>query len=109
MMRFATLDGMTGGWFIGDFHPSALRTGEVEVAVKKYSAGDYERRHYHRVATETTCIISGVARMAGRKVVAGDIIVLDPLEETDFTALTDVVLVAVKLPGATNDKYDSRC
>lgn len=108
-MQVSRLEGMTRGWFIGDFEPTVLRTSDVEVAVKTYAAGDHEARHHHRVATETTCIVSGTARMAGREVTAGDIIVLDPYESTDFTALTDVVLVAVKVPGARNDKFEDPC
>jgi anti-sigma factor ChrR (cupin superfamily) len=96
---------MSRGWFIGDFEPAVLRTQSVEVAVKSYVAGDHEARHHHKVATETTCIVSGTVRMGGQNLSAGDILVLDPLESTDFTALTDVVLVAVKVPGATSDKY----
>ncbi len=43
--------------------------------------------------------------MAGRTWGEGDIIVLDPGEETDFEALTDCINVVVKLPGAMNDKF----
>jgi len=30
---------MTGGWFIGDFEPSVLRTAAFEVAHHRYPAG----------------------------------------------------------------------
>ena len=53
------LDAMIGGWFVGDFEPSVIRTKDFEVAVKKYKAGDKEARHIHKVATELTVIISG--------------------------------------------------
>jgi len=36
---------------------------------------------------------------------AGDIVTISPGTSTDFTAITDVVTVVVKHPGATNDKY----
>ena len=108
-MRLSHLDDMTRGWFVGDFDPTMVRTSDVEVAVKRYAAGEYEARHYHKLATETTCIVAGEARMAGRDVSAGDIIVLEPYEATDFLAVTDVVLVAVKVPGAKNDKYEDPC
>ena len=35
----------------------------------------------------------------------GDIVVMEPGDVTDFTALTDAVNVVVKIPGANNDKY----
>ncbi|MGS4443404.1 hypothetical protein ACKUSX_10220 [Enterobacter roggenkampii] len=43
--------------------------------------------------------------MAGRIVVAGDIVKISPGEYTDFEALEDTVTAVVKLPGALNDKY----
>jgi quercetin dioxygenase-like cupin family protein len=96
---------MTGGWFVGAFSPSAFITGDVEVAVKSYPAGTTEERHFHRIATEITLILTGTVRMAGQEWSAGDIIVLEPGEPTDFLAVTDAVNVVVKSPGALNDKY----
>ena len=52
------LDEMIGGWFVGDFEPSVIRTKDFEVAVKRYKAGDKEAKHMHKVATELTVIIS---------------------------------------------------
>ena len=99
------LSNMTKGWFIGNFEPSLLKTNDVEVAVKSYKAGDHEDKHYHRVATEYTVIIDGEVEMNGVRYKAGDIIVMEPGESTDFTAVTDSTNVVVKIPGANNDKY----
>ena len=35
-MKKNKLSEMIGGWFIGNFEPSLLKTNYVEVAVKKY-------------------------------------------------------------------------
>lgn len=105
-MKTAKLQDMVKGWFIGDFDPSLCKTNDVEVAVKEYKAGDYEKRHYHKIATEYTVIIKGRVRMNGVEYAAGDIIVMEPNESTDFECLEDdTVNVVVKLPGASNDKY----
>ncbi|NMZ69250.1 hypothetical protein SAMN05216370_0476 [Pseudomonas peli] len=104
-MNSANLQDMIGGWFVGAFSPAALKTDSCEVAVKKYKAGDYEAAHYHAIATEVTLIVSGRVRMCGREWGGGDIIVLSPADETDFEALTDVISVVVKVPGALGDKY----
>ena len=104
-MKHDRLDAMTKGWFLGDFLPTAFRTGACEVAVKHYRAGDHEGVHHHRIATEITVIVSGEVEMMGRRWQAGDIITVEPGEATDFTAITDAINVVVKLPGATNDKY----
>ena len=99
------LEDMIGGWFIGNFNPSLLKTNDVEVAVKKYKKGDFEGEHYHKIATEYTVILQGRVKMSGVEYIEGTILTINPLESTDFEALTDVVTVVVKIPGASNDKY----
>jgi hypothetical protein len=104
-MRHERLDMMVRGWFVGNFDPTLYRTTAVEVAVRNYNADDYEDWHYHGIATEITVFISGEAEMNGNRYTAGDMVVVNPGEGTDFRALTDVVNVVVKIPGANNDKY----
>jgi hypothetical protein len=104
-MKNYRLDDMTKGWFVGGFAPAAHSTQSVEVGVKHYRAGDHEAAHYHKVATEITLILSGRVRMFGKEWGEGDILVVEPHEATDFTALTDAVNVVVKTPGALDDKY----
>ena len=96
---------MLRGWFVGDFEPTVFPTAAVEVGIKHYRAGDTEEGHHHNIATEITVIVSGAARMGAEQLSEGEILVLNPGEESDFEALTDVTLVAVKLPAARNDKY----
>ena len=94
-MKHFRLDGMTKGWFVGAFSPTALSTEACEVAVKTYKAGEREGAHHHKIATETTLVLSGRVRMAGREWSAGDIVVLDPGESSEFEALTDAINVVV--------------
>lgn len=96
---------MVKGWFIGKFEPTLYSTNDVEVAVKRYKAGDYEEAHLHKIATEFTVIVSGEVEMGGYRYGAGDIVIVDPNEATDFRVLSDTVSVVVKIPGASNDKY----
>ena len=105
-MKIAKLSDMKKGWFIGNFDPTLFKTNDCEVAVKTYKKGDYEAKHYHKIATEYTCIISGRVKMNGIEYKAGDIIVMEPGEATDFESLEDgTTNVVVKMPGANNDKY----
>ena len=104
-MKTARLDEMTKGWFVGNFSPTLYRTNDVEVAVKRYEAGAYDKKHYHKLATEITVVTKGTVRMNGVEYTEGDIIVIEPNEATDFYAVTDAENVVVKLPGANNDKY----
>ncbi len=71
------------GWFIGNFSPTLIKTNEVEVAVKRYKAGDSEAAHHHKLATEITVIVSGEVEMNGVKYIEDDIIVIDPNDSTD--------------------------
>lgn len=105
-MKISKLDDMKMGWFIGNFEPSLLRTNDCEIAIKSYNAGDYEKKHYHKIATEFTVVVMGKVRMFGQEFSEGDIIVVEPGEATDFMALTDAMNVVVKMPGANNDKYE---
>ena len=105
-MRIAKLEDMVKGWFVGNFEPTLLKTNDVEVAVKSYKKGDYEEKHYHKIATEITVIVSGRVKMNGVEYNNGDIIVIEPMESTDFECLEDGTQnVVVKYPGANDDKY----
>lgn len=104
-MKVTRLSSMKNGWFIGNFVPSLYQTTDCEVAVKSYKKGEYEPAHYHKIATEHTVIINGKVKMNGAIYKAGDIVVVDPGEATDFECLEDTTSVVVKIPGALDDKY----
>ena len=104
-MKQARLSDMMKGWFVGDFEPSVARSAACEVAVKYHKAGDYEEIHHHRAATEITVIVSGRVKIMGKILDAGDIVLLEPGEATDFSALTDAICAVVKLPSVSKDKY----
>jgi len=108
MTKF-NLNDMVGGWLIGNFEPSLLKTDDVEVAVKRYKAGDYDSQHYHKIGTEYTVIVSGQVEMLGKIYKENDILVINPSDSTDFRAITDTITVVVKIPGASNDKYPVYC
>lgn len=101
----SNLSEMKLGWFVGNFTPSLYKTNDVEVAVKTYQKGDFEERHYHKIATEITVIVSGKVKMNNEIFEKGDILVIPPNVSTDFEALEETVTSVVKLPGANNDKY----
>lgn len=104
-MDIYNLNDYIKGWFIGNFEPSLLKTENFEVAIKKYSAGEYEKAHYHKIATELTVIISGEVEMNGIFFKENDIIKINTNEKTDFKCLTDVITVVIKTPSVKNDKY----
>lgn len=101
-----SLSDMKLGWFIGDFSPVAYKTDAAEVAVKHYKTGDYDKKHYHKIATETTTIVIGRVKMNDIEYKTGDVLVIPPGEATDFMVLEPTVTVVVKIPGVKNDKYE---
>jgi hypothetical protein len=104
-MKIQNLSDFIGGWFIGDFEPSMIKTGDIECAVKTYNAGSSEDAHYHAVATEITVDVSGTVEMCGNMYSEGSIIVLEPNDVTGFRAVTDAVTAVVKIPSVIGDKY----
>jgi len=106
-MQVYHLDNMVKGWFVGAFSPTILKTSAMEVGIKRYREGDREAVHHHKVAVELTAIVSGQVRMFGSTFGPGDIVRIDPGEETAFEALTDAVTVVVKQPSLPGDKYMS--
>lgn len=104
-MKAAKLNDMKGGWFIGNFEPTLFSTNEFECAVKTYKKGSFEVAHHHKIATEYTIIISGKVKMFEKEWISGDVIIVEPMDSTSFTALEDSATVVVKIPGANDDKY----
>jgi len=105
-MKVASLADMVKGWFIGPFTPTLMHSEHFECAVKRYSAGDREHSHVHRVATEFTVIVEGRAKMNGVVLEKDTIVQVQPGESADFEALDDTVTFVVKVPAVPDDKYD---
>ena len=93
------------GWIIGKFTPSLIANEDVEISIKKYSAGDREPSHCHKIATEFTVIVSGTVKFNEDEFISGDIIEIPPGMYVEFTAITDVVTVVAKSPSSPGDKY----
>ena len=93
------------GWLVGDFDPSLVRSRDVEVAIKHYKKGDSEPDHYHKIATEWTCVISGKISMNKKIYSAGEIVRVNPGESNSFSAEEDSVTLVIKSPSVTDDKY----
>ena len=99
------MENMKGGWFVGNFEPSAHKTDEFEVSVKLHPAGEKWETHYHKIAREINAIISGEMTLQNTRLVAGDIFVLEPSEIADPVFHTDCTIVCVKTPCVKNDKF----
>ncbi|MEY4961582.1 MAG: hypothetical protein RLZZ249_279 [Actinomycetota bacterium] len=103
-MEYARIDTFTNGWFIGDFHPSILRTGAFEVCFKELRAGFSEPMALQIHCEEVTLVISGRIRMGDLIFAAGDVVRVMPGEPVDLTVLEDSRLIGIKTPSLPGDK-----
>ncbi len=104
-MKKYRIDDMEGGWFVGNFQPSAFTTKDFEVAFVKHKKGQFWEKHYHKISTEITLILKGKVKINDQIYSPGDIFVIYPKEVADPTFLEDSEVVVVKTPSDVNDKY----
>ena len=94
-----------GGWYVGDFEPTAYRTKEFEVCLKLHAKGERWPAHYHKVATEINYLVHGTMTLKGETFKAGDVFILEPGEIADPVFLEDCEIVIIKTPSLPGDKY----
>jgi hypothetical protein len=102
-MKISKIDDMIGGWFVGNFEPSAFKTENFEVSYKKHYKGEKWDIHYHHTVTEINLLIRGKLKMQGKILEVGDIFLLEPYEIADPIFLEDCDIICVKTP-SMNDK-----
>lgn len=105
-MKIFSMQDMKGGWFVGDFEPSAYRTPNFEVCYKLHPKGEQWPTHYHKIATEINYIIRGKMTINGTVLNQGDVFVLEPYEVATPEFLEDCELIVVKTVSLSTDKYE---
>jgi len=100
------IEDFTGGWFIGNFEPSLLKTNDFEVSVKMHPAGQVWEKHYHKEATEYNYVFDGVVEIDGVEYVKGDVFVIHPDFVVDPNFKEDCTIMCVKTPCVIGDKYE---
>ena len=96
---------MKGGWFVGDFKPTAFKTDEFEVCYKHHIKGEIWDTHYHKVGTEINYLINGKMTIQNTELNEGDIFILRPYEIADPIFLEDCTVLIIKTPSIPTDKY----
>lgn len=97
---------MRGGWFVGNFEPTAFKTEKFEVGYKLHKKGELWSKHYHRKATEINCLIKGRMRLNRAEFKSGDIFVIEPGEIAEPEFLQNCQLIIIKVPSLQKDKYE---
>lgn len=96
---------MNGGWFIGDFEPSAYKTEDFEVCYKQHYRGEKWDTHYHSKTIEINYVIEGIIKINDYTMGPHQIFILDKEEVAKPEFLTDVKLIVVKIPSIPGDKH----
>lgn len=104
-MKLLNINDMKGGWFVGNFEPTAFKTKSVEVSYKIHPKGQKWDKHYHKIATEINYLVKGRMSICSTDLDEGSIFVIEPEEIADPVFHEDCHIVCVKVPGELNDKY----
>ena len=99
------MNDMKGGWFIGDFEPTAYKTDQFEVCYKFHAKGEKWDTHYHKLGTEINYLVEGKMIIQNQELNKGDIFILHPFEIADPEFIEDCTVLIVKTPSITNDKF----
>ena len=95
-MKTFKISDMKGGWFVGDFVPSVLKTKKFEVGYHTHKKGDDTSNQYHKDSTEINVIIKGKMIVNKKELKTGDIFVFEPyvVSEADFLEDTELIVVS---------------
>ena len=103
-MIIKNIKDMIGGWYIGDFDPSAFKTKDFEVCYKKHEKGEKWDTHYHTKIVEINYLIKGKMIIQNTILKEGNIFILNPGEIASPTFLENCEIIIVKVPSIPNDK-----
>lgn len=102
-MKLDRIENMIGGWFVGNFEPTAHKTDKFEVSFKIHKKDEIWDTHYHTEVTEINYMVRGKMILQNKELVSGDIFTLYPYEIADPIFLEDCEIICVKVP-SVNDK-----
>lgn len=104
-MEILKMNDMKGGWFIGDFEPTAYKTSGFEVCYKHHKKGEKWETHYHKEGTEINYLVEGKMIIQDKELNKGDIFILNPYEIANPVFIEDCVVLIVKTPSKPGDKF----
>ena len=105
-MQIHKLENFIGGWIIGDFEPSLVRTTAVEAGLKIHRRDEAIERHFHRDTTEYNILVAGEMIINGIHLKPEDVFVVAPSECVHVEVLTkDAKVMVIKMPSKPGDKF----
>lgn len=106
-MKILKIKNFIGGWFIGNFCPTVLKTKLFEVCYKIHRKNEKWPVHFHKIATEYNYLIKGRMKIKNKILKKGDIFIIYPNEVADPIFLEKCEVIVIKVPSVKNDKYDA--
>lgn len=103
-MKKMKIKDFKGGWFIGNFEPTLLKTPDFEVCYHVHKKGEKWDKHCHLQATEYNVVLRGKIKFDQGIVRKGDVFVFEKGEWANPEFLTDCEVLVVKVPSVPNDK-----
>jgi len=104
-MKFGNINNFTRGWVVGDFTPCLFKSCDNDIGILRVKKGDISDGHYHKNHTEYNIIIAGSVMVNNNLLVADDIFIYEPQDESYVEFLEDTALVVIKNPSTKDDKY----
>lgn len=95
-----------GGWFIGNFEPTAYKTDLFEVCYKLHRKGEIWPKHHHKFADEINFLMRGSMQIGNITINYGQVFIIEKNESVKPIFLEDCELIVVKVPCVKNDKYE---
>ena len=104
-MIFSNIKDYQGGWFIGNFEPTIVKSPQFEGAYHTHFMGEKSEPHIHKLTTELNFIVYGELIVSGKRLSSGDIWIYEPNEISDVEFLSVVGLFIIRWPSIPGDKY----
>jgi len=111
-MDIFKIEEMKGGWFAGNFEPTAFKTDKFEAAIHSYKKGEIKEAHFHKEATEVNYLLEGKFILqnydgngSSKELNKGDVFIIHPFEIADPLFLEDCKIIVIKTPSVIGDKY----
>ena len=102
-LKVNRLEAMIGGWLIGDFTPSILRTSAFEVAYIKRGINSV-CPHIHNLIDEYNIVIKGSFKINNEILSQGDIFIIKKGMLTSSIFFEDTEILCIKVPSVPSDK-----
>lgn len=104
-MDILKMEDMRGGWFVGNFEPTAFKTDQFEVCYKHHTKNEKWDTHYHKEGTEINYLVEGKMIIQDKELNKGDIFILHPYEIANPEFIEDCILFIIKTPSKPGDKF----